>query len=170
MNYKIQDTTKSFVAQMADNLGDGRYVISIDEHRHELEIIAMDSRGIEFVMDKKYHKVRYIGQSTNEMSMIVDNTSITLCLNSHLDDIVYKNSGGGSTGDAQLALKSQIPGKVVSVSAVPGDTVKKGDVICTLESMKMQVSVKSHKDGTIKTIKITESGTVAKGDVIAEIE
>ena len=51
-----------------------------------------------------------------------------------------------------------------------GDSVKQGDVVCTLESMKMQVAVKAHKDGSVKSIKVKEAGTVAKGDLIAEIE
>ena len=67
-------------------------------------------------------------------------------------------------------MKSQIPGKVVSISVKEGDNVKKGDVICTLESMKMQVAVKAHKDGIVKTLKVKETATVAKGDIIAEIE
>jgi len=67
-------------------------------------------------------------------------------------------------------LKSQIPGKVVSIAVTDGDSVMKGDVVCTLESMKMQVAVKAHKDGVVKSIKVKESGTVAKGDVIADIE
>ena len=67
-------------------------------------------------------------------------------------------------------MKSQIPGKVVSIAKQEGDSVKQGDVVCTLESMKMQVAVKAHKDGSIKSIKIKQGGTVAKGDLIAEIE
>ena len=68
------------------------------------------------------------------------------------------------------ALKSQIPGKVVSIAVNEGDSVNTGDVVCTLESMKMQVAVKAHKAGSIKSIKIKEGGSVAKGDLIAEIE
>ena len=64
----------------------------------------------------------------------------------------------------------RLPGKVVSIAIAEGDSVKKGDVICTLESMKMQVSVKAHKDGSVKSIKIKEGATVAKGDAIADIE
>jgi biotin carboxyl carrier protein len=51
-----------------------------------------------------------------------------------------------------------------------GDNVKKGDVVCVLESMKMQVSIKSHKDGVIKTMKIKQGNSVAKNDVLVEIE
>ena len=69
-----------------------------------------------------------------------------------------------------MALKSQIPGKVVSIAVGEGDSVKKGDVVCTLESMKMQVAVKAHKDGAVKNLKIKEGSTVAKGDVIADLE
>jgi len=170
MNYKIQDIEKSFDGNITENLGNNEYVIKINDDEHKLKILNMNSNGIEFILDQKYHRAKYLEQSTNQMNLVIDNTPITLNTNSHFDEIVYKNTGGGSSGDAQLSLKSQIPGKVVSIAVVEGDSVKKGDVICTLESMKMQVGVKAHKDGTVKSIKIKEGGTVAKSDVVAEIE
>jgi biotin carboxyl carrier protein len=51
-----------------------------------------------------------------------------------------------------------------------GSNVKKGDVVCVLESMKMQVSVKSHKDGVVKKLKVKGGMSVAKNDILAEIE
>ena len=170
MNYKIQDIEKSFEGKIIANLGNNDYVIKIDDSEHKLKIITMNSKGIEFILDQKYHKAKYLEQSINEMNIVIDNVPIIINRNNHFDEVVYKNSGGASSGDAQLALKSQIPGKVVSISVSEGDSVKKGDVVCTLESMKMQVAIKSHKDGVVKTIKVKETGTVAKGDVVAEIE
>ena len=170
MDYKIQDLEKTFEGKIVENLGNNDYVIKIDDKEHALKITSMNSKGIEFILDNKYHKAKYLEQSTNEMNIVIDNVPITLNLHTHFDEIVYKNSGGGGSGDAQLGLKSQIPGKVVSISVAEGDSVKKGDVICTLESMKMQVAIKSHKDGVVKTIKVKETATVAKGDVVAEIE
>ena len=104
------------------------------------------------------------------MSIVIDLVPITHNKNSHFDEVVFKNSGGGGSGGIQLTLKSQIPGKVVSIAVAEGDSVKKGDVICTLESMKMQVAVKAHKDGVVKNTKIKEGATVAKGDVITDLE
>jgi len=170
MDYKIQDVEKSFDGKIVENLGNNDYVIKINDAEHNLKILTMDSKGIEFILDQKYHKAKYLEQSTNEMNIVIDNVPITLNLHTHFDEVVYKNSGGASAGNAQLDLKSQIPGKVVSISVAEGDSVKKGDVVCTLESMKMQVAVKSHKDGVVKTLKIKETATVAKGDIIAEIE
>jgi biotin carboxyl carrier protein len=170
MDYKIPDIEKSFEGKIIENLGNNEYVIKINDNEHTLKIINMSSKGIEFILDQNYHRAKYLEQSTNEMNLVIDNVPITLNINSHLDEIVYKNTGGGGTGDTQLALKSQIPGKVVSIAVTDGDSVKKGDVVCTLESMKMQVGIKAHKDGVIKSIKVKETATVAKGDVVAEIE
>jgi biotin carboxyl carrier protein len=170
MNYKIQDLEKSFDGKIVENLGNNDYVIKINDNEHALKILTMDSKGIEFILDQKYHKAKYLEQSTNEMNIVIDNVPVALNLHTHFDEVVYKNSGGAGAGNAQIGLKSQIPGKVVSISVSEGDSVQKGDVVCTLESMKMQVAIKSHKDGVVKTIKVKETGTVAKGDVVAEIE
>lgn len=170
MDYKIQDVEKSFDGKIIANLGNDDYLIKINDNEHKLKIITMNSKGIEFLLDQTYHKAKYLEHTTNEMNIVVDNVPIVINLHTHFDEIVYKNTGGATTGNVQLALKSQIPGKVVSIAIADGDSVKKGDVICTLESMKMQVSVKAHKDGVVKSIKIKVTNTVAKGDVIAEIE
>lgn len=170
MDYKIQDVEKSFDGKIIANLGNNDYVIKINDNEHKLKIITMNSKGIEFILDQTYHKAKYLEHTTNEMNIVIDNVPIVINLHTHFDKIVYKNTGGATTGNAQLALKSQIPGKVVSIAIAEGDSVKKGDVVCTLESMKMQVSVKAHKDGVVKSIKIKVTNTVAKGDVIAEID
>ena len=170
MDYKIQDIEKEFSGEISKNLGNNEYLVKINDNEHQIKIINMDAKGIEFILDQKYHKVKYLENTTNEINLVIDNTPIVINLHSKFDKIVYKNSGGGGTTNAQLALKSQIPGKVVSIAKQEGDSVKQGDVVCTLESMKMQVAVKAHKDGSIKSIKIKQGGTVAKGDLIAEIE
>ena len=170
MEYKIEDIEGTFNGEIIENLGNNEYVIKINDKEQTLKILTMNSRGIEFVLDQKYHTVKYLDSSTAEMNLVVDGVSMQLNMHSNLDEIVYKNSGGGGGGDSELSLRSQIPGKVVSISVDEGSSVKKGDPIVVLESMKMQITVKSHKDGTIKSIKVKEGGTVAKNDVIAEVE
>jgi len=170
MEYKIEDIEGTFNGEIIENLGNNEYVIKINDREQTLKILVMDSRGVEFVLDQKYHTVKYLDSSTAQMNLVVDGVSMQLNMHSNLDEIVYKNSGGGGSGDSELSLRSQIPGKVVSISVEEGSSVKKGDPIVVLESMKMQITVKSHKDGTIKSIKVKEGGTVAKNDVIAEIE
>ncbi|HSA97569.1 MAG TPA: biotin/lipoyl-containing protein [Candidatus Nitrosotenuis sp.] len=170
MEYKIEDVAGTFNGKILKNLGNNEYVIKIDSEEHQLRILGINSRGIEFILDQKYHKVKYLENTTSQMSLVVDGVPMKLNTNSKFAEIVYKNTGGADSGDAQTSLRSQIPGKVVSIAAQEGSNVKKGDVVCVLESMKMQVSVKSHKDGVVKKIKIKGGQSVAKNDVLAEIE
>ena len=170
MTYKISDIEKSFEGRIVENLGNNDYVIKINDKEHQLKIINMDAKGIEFILDQQYHKAKYLETFTNEMNLVIDHVPITLNMNTHFDEVVFKNSGGSNSGGAQLALKSQIPGKVVSIAVTEDDSIKKGDVVCTLESMKMQVAVKAHKDGVVKNLKIKDGATVAKGDVITDLE
>lgn len=170
MEYKIQDTKESAIGELVKILGDGQYTIKIDDTEHHVRLLSVDSRGIEFILDNKYHAVKYLESTTASMSLVVDGVPMRLHMHSELDKIVYKNSGGSGSDNSGSSLKSQIPGKVVSVSVTEGESVKKGDPVAVLESMKMQVAVKSHKDGTVRTVKIKKGASVAKNDVIAEID
>ena len=170
MEYKIEDIEATFNANIIQNLGNSEYLVKINDKERNLKILEMSSSGIEFVLDQKYHKVKYLDNTTSQMKIVVDGIPFTLNMHQNLNEIVFKNSGDSGTGDSQLTLHSQIPGKVIKISVSEGSDVKKDDIICVLESMKMQVSVKSHKDGVVKKIKIKEGATVAKNDPIAEIE
>ena len=170
MEYKIEDIEEAFNGEIVENLGNNEYVIKLNDREQNLKILSVNSRGIEFVLDQQFHDVKYLESTTANMNLVVDGVPMKVKMHANLDEIVYKNSGGAAGGDSEISLRSQIPGKAVSFPVEEGASVKKGDPIVVLESMKMQVAVKSHKDGTVKSIKVKEGGSVAKGDVIAEIE
>jgi len=170
MEYKIDDIEGTFNGEIVENLGHNEYIIKLNDNEKNLKILNMSPRSIEFVLDQKYHIVKYLDTTTSQMKIVVDGVPITLNRHYKLNEIVFKNSGESGAGSSQLNLYSQIPGKVVKILISEGSEVKNGDVICVLESMKMQVSIKSHKDGIVKKIKIKDGGTVAKNDIIAEIE
>ena len=170
MECKIGDIEGTFNGEIVENLGNNEYVIKLNDREQNLKILNMDARGIEFVLDQKYHNVKYLESSTSKMNLVVNGVPITLNLHPNFDEIVYKNLGVAGPADSELALRSQIPGKVISIAVQEGASIKKGEAVCVIESMKMQVTIKAHKDGTIKSIKIKEGGSLAKSDVIAEIE
>ncbi len=71
---------------------------------------------------------------------------------------------------AQEKVEVPITGKVLSIDVKAGDTVKEGDVICTLESMKMENPLLSPVDGTVTEIYVKVDQVVKPGEVIAVIE
>ena len=170
MEFKLEDIEETFNGEIVNRISNNEYLIKIQDKEHHIQILNINSRGMEFVLDNHYHSVNYVENQTAEMKIVLDGVPLTINMHSKLDEVVYKNAGGSDTGSTQINLRSQIPGRVVSIGVKIGDKVKKGDVVCVLESMKMQVSVKSHKDGEVKNLKIKEGNSVNKNDILAEIE
>jgi len=71
---------------------------------------------------------------------------------------------------AQEVVEVPITGKIIDVNVKSGDEVKEGDILCILESMKMENPILAPVDGTISEIKITVNQVVNPGEVIAVIE
>jgi biotin carboxyl carrier protein len=71
---------------------------------------------------------------------------------------------------AQERVEFPITGKVTSVNVSQGDTVQEGDVLCLLESMKMENPILAPVTGTVTEIKIAEEQAVEAGDLVAVIE
>ncbi len=71
---------------------------------------------------------------------------------------------------AQEKVEVPITGHIISVDVKVGQAVKEGDLICTLESMKMENPILAPVDGTILEIGVKEDQVVKPGDVIAVIE
>ena len=68
-----------------------------------------------------------------------------------------------------ITVSSPMPGKILSVKASVGQTVKKGDVILVLEAMKMENEVVAPEDGTIATINVAANDSVEAGDTLATL-
>ena len=170
MEYHTKDVEKAFNCKVVARTLEGDFELDIDGQRCVLQILLVMPGRMEFILDGKYHSVKYLHTSTSAIDMVVDGVPVSLDMHSALDAIVYKNSGGANKTVSDSLILSNIPGKVVSVAIKEGDEIKAGDTICTLESMKMQVAVKAHHDGKVISIKVDVGKSVAKGDAVAEIK
>lgn len=68
------------------------------------------------------------------------------------------------------AVKSPLPGTIMSFSVNVGDTVKAGDTVCVLEAMKMENDVHTVKGGTVKQILVKVGDAILEGTDIMIIE
>ena len=67
-------------------------------------------------------------------------------------------------------IEVPIAGKMIDVMVMVGNQVKEGDVICTLESMKMENPILTPVSGIVKEIRVSPAQVVKPGEVIAVIE
>ena len=67
------------------------------------------------------------------------------------------------------SVTAPMPGTILAVKVSAGQSVKKGDVICVLEAMKMENDIPAPCDGVIASINVQKGASVAANDVIATL-
>lgn len=63
-------------------------------------------------------------------------------------------------------VKSPMPGTILGVNVKAGDTVKKGDVLCILEAMKMENEIMAPADSKVVQVVVGKGASVNSGDVL----
>jgi biotin carboxyl carrier protein len=71
---------------------------------------------------------------------------------------------------ARETVEVPITGKIISVNVKAGDQVKEDDVLCVLESMKMENPIVATVGGTIVEVGVKADQVVKAGDTVAIIE
>ena len=68
-----------------------------------------------------------------------------------------------------VKVSAPMPGTILAVKVSAGQQVKKGDVICVLEAMKMENDIPAPQDGVIASIDVQKGASVNAGDVLATL-
>jgi 3-methylcrotonyl-CoA carboxylase alpha subunit len=85
----------------------------------------------------------------------------------HRGKALKKGKAGGA--DHQQSLEAPMPGKVTKVLVQVGDVVKKGQVLVTVEAMKMEHALKAPRDGVIESLKVEAGALVSPGTALVVI-
>ena len=72
--------------------------------------------------------------------------------------------------DDPTHVGAPMPGTVATVTVHAGQRVRRGDVIVTLEAMKMETSVRAERDATVKEVLVRPGQSVDTKDLIAICE
>src|ERR671920_1463767 len=167
MEIKVDDIQTVFRGEIVEIDKNNNLILKINGNKHELKIISFKNSLIEFIFDNSFYEINLIESTATDLKILLNGNPLTLKKHSKLAEIMGKSAGRGGGGSSQNSISSQIPGRVISISANQGDSVKKGDNIVVLESMKMQVAIKSPRDGVIKELKVKEGQSISRNDVVA---
>ena len=94
-----------------------------------------------------------------------------------LDGRAYsvENASSPSSGTAPHAddtgtLASPMPATVVDVRVAAGDRVSRGDVLVTVEAMKMELPIVAPRDATVTAVRCARGDLVQAGAPLVELE
>ncbi|WP_121631599.1 pyruvate carboxylase [Tropicibacter alexandrii] len=67
-------------------------------------------------------------------------------------------------------IGAPMPGVVASVGVKPGDSVKTGDLLLTIEAMKMETGLHAERDAVVKAVHVQAGGQIDAKDLLVELE
>lgn len=66
-------------------------------------------------------------------------------------------------------VKAPMQGTIIKVNVKPGDSVKKGQVVCVLEAMKLENDIVSPVDGVVKQVLVDKGQQINNQDSMVVI-
>ena len=159
-----------------------KYEIEIDEEIYLVDVQKNEAGYIVQIGDGEQQSIKKISMTAESLQLLYKNRSIQLrhALRDGEQEVHWE--GGRYVGTAidprkkVLALAgvsggdviaSQMPGRVLSVSVNVGDAISKGDIVATVEAMKMENPLKAPRDGIVEEV-CAQAGDLleAKGVVV----
>jgi pyruvate carboxylase len=67
-------------------------------------------------------------------------------------------------------IAAPMPGVVASVSVQPGQAVREGDPLLTIEAMKMETGIYAERDATVKAVHVQIASQIDAKDLMVELE
>lgn len=81
---------------------------------------------------------------------------------------------GGRSGSAgaggEQSLRAPMPGQVRSVAVRAGQAVQAGQVLLTLEAMKMEIRIQASRPGKVARLAVAEGDSVEREQLLVELE
>ncbi|MEC3860424.1 pyruvate carboxylase [Mesobacterium sp. TK19101] len=67
-------------------------------------------------------------------------------------------------------IGAPMPGVVASIVVAAGDTVKEGDLLLTIEAMKMETGIHAERDAVVKAVHVGAGAQIDAKDLLVELE
>ncbi|MCW5877487.1 MAG: biotin/lipoyl-binding protein [Anaerolineales bacterium] len=81
---------------------------------------------------------------------------------------------GGHSGSAvaggEQSLRAPMPGQVRSLAVEAGQAVQAGQVLLTLEAMKMEIRIQAPRPGKVARLAVAEGDSVEREQLLVELE
>jgi biotin carboxyl carrier protein len=164
MKYLTTINDKTYTIEINDE----RHV-TVDGKRYELDLLAFSIQNLySLIIDNKSYEA-FVENEADDWKVVLRGDQYEARVIDERAARLAKSAGGANAPVGDFNLKAPMPGLVVSVPVTEGQTVKKGDILIILESMKMQNELKSPRDGTVLRVKARTGDSVEQNQVMVTV-
>ncbi len=135
--------------------------VQVEGENYDVEIGDLDSRPIQVIVDGEVFAVwpeEVAGVLTTSAAAVSEQPPPTAAPRRS-----RTSAGQGET------ITSPLPGDVVVVAVKAGDTIEAGQLLCTIESMKMNNPIRSTQAGVVDAVLVAVGDHVTHGQPLVQL-
>ena len=138
----------------------------------QLDAVSVEKNKFHILNQNKPFQVEIVAADFNHKryTVKVNNNSYSVVISNQLDQLISVMGFDIGATKHVNEIKAPMPGLILEIFVVIGQSVKENDNILILGAMKMENSFLSPRDGVIKSISIQTGDAVIKGQLLIEFE
>lgn len=141
------------------------YNIEINNKIISISIEKKDKQNIYLKIDNKIYKAKILTQTDDLLKLFIHNLNKSFEIELKKQNKI-KPAKLANKNNFKETLKSPLAGKVLSIKAKQGSKIQKGELLLTIESMKMENEIKASSNCFIKTIQIATNDLVKENQLL----
>jgi biotin carboxyl carrier protein len=138
----------------------------------KLDAVKTDLNQFHVLHQNTPYKAEIVSSDFNQKkyTVKVNNNTYTVSITNDLDLLIKELGFEVGLTKQVNSINAPMPGLILEISVVVGQSVKENDNLIILGAMKMENSFLSPRDGVIKTISVAMGDAVDKGQLLIEFE
>ncbi len=143
--------------------------ITVDGVDYEIDFESVSEQTVYSLLanNKSYEALVY--ESEEGWQVLLHGSQYVLLVEDEREKRLRASLGGGPPENVDYHLRAPMPGMIVTVPVSEDQTVKKGDVLVVLESMKMQNQLKSPRPGKVSRVQVKPGDSVEQRDTLLSV-
>lgn len=164
MRYITTVEGKQFLVEIIDEKH-----VSVDGKVYEVDFESVSGQPVySLIVNGKSHE-GFVALGDDDWQVLLHGRLFPITVEDEREQRLRSAAGGGVAETGEFHLRAPMPGLVVAVPVEEGQTVKRGQVLVILESMKMQNELKSPRDGTVGRLRIKAGETVEQKQTLLSV-
>lgn len=162
--YKAKVNDKNFEIKQ----GKSPDVFLVNDEEIKIDLLKLKEGSFHVIQNYRSYNVEVIRINADEKiaELRVNNNNYTVQLKDQYDELLHRLGMDELTSNKVNDLKAPMPGLVLAINVEEGQSVKKGDVLITLEAMKMENTLKAVADAVVKKVVVKKGTAVEKNEVL----
>ncbi len=163
MKYQTTVNGKQYEVEINQN---GRVTVNGEER--VVDFHALNAPLYSLLVDNaSYEGLIELRDGTLHVQLLGDQYEVTVA--DERTQRLESAGGGFQAQSGEIAVRSPMPGLIVAVPVVEGQSVNKGDALIVLESMKMENELKAPRAGVVTKVHVTKGDRIEQNKTLVTL-